>query len=137
MANNGINKVFLIGNLGKDPEIRVFNENKKASFSIATGRSWKDASGNKVEKTDWHNVSVWGKLAEIVEKYVKKGMKLYIEGALNYSSYEDNMGNKKYFTEIVASQLSILTPKGDTSQLEEVHQEMSQEAPIGAHVIER
>ncbi|MFA4994930.1 MAG: single-stranded DNA-binding protein [Bdellovibrionales bacterium] len=99
-----VNKVILIGNLGRDPEIRSFqNGGRVASFSIATSESWKDkTTGEKKEKTEWHRISVLNdKLVEIVERYIKKGSKLYIEGQLETRKYTDKDGVEKYTTEVV------------------------------------
>ncbi|RLD26272.1 MAG: single-stranded DNA-binding protein [Bacteroidetes bacterium] len=99
-----LNKVQLIGNLGKDPEIKEFeNGNKVANFSIATSESYKNKSGERVTNTEWHNVTVFGNLVDIIEKYVKKGSKIYIEGKLKTRSWEKD-GEKKYITEIVLEQ---------------------------------
>lgn len=99
-----VNKVILIGNLGRDPEIRSFqNGGRVASFSLATSENWKDkATGEKKERTEWHRVSVLNdKLVEVVERYVKKGSKLYIEGQLETRKYTDKDGVEKYTTEVV------------------------------------
>jgi single-strand DNA-binding protein len=99
-----VNKVILIGNLGRDPEIRSFqNGGRVASFSLATSENWKDkTTGERKEKTEWHRVSVLNdKLVEIVEKYIKKGSKLYIEGQLETRKYTDKDGVEKYTTEVV------------------------------------
>lgn len=100
---SSINKVILVGNVGKDPECGAApnSGNRYANFSIATSEKWTDkATGEKREKTEWHNVVVWGPLAEVVEKYVKKGSKLYVEGKLVTRAYEKD-GEKRYRTEIV------------------------------------
>lgn len=111
----GINKVILVGHLGKDPEVRTLeNGTKVATFSLATSESYKDKNGNKVEKTEWHNVVVWRQLAEITEKYVKKGQLLYIEGKLRTRSWEKD-GQKHYTTEIVADQMTMLGGKKEES----------------------
>jgi len=103
------NKVQLIGNLGNDPEIvNLDNGNKIAKFSLATNESYKDASGQKQTKTDWHNLIAWGKTAEIVEKYVTKGKELAIEGKLTTRSWEDKDGMKRYSTEVVVNELLML-----------------------------
>lgn len=99
-----VNKVILIGNVGKDPEIRTFgNGGKVANFSIATSESWKDKnSGERKEKTDWHNIAVFNDgLVGVIERYVKKGSKLYIEGKLQTRKWQDRDGNDKYTTEVV------------------------------------
>lgn len=100
-----LNKVQLIGNVGKDPEIRFSGDGKPiANFSIATSDSYTGKDGNKVEKTEWHKIVAFGKLAEIISKYVKKGSKVYIEGQLQTRKWTDNNGQDRYSTEI------ILTP---------------------------
>lgn len=98
-----VNRAILIGNLGRDPEIKVMPSGEKmASFSLATSEKWKDKSGEKQERTQWHNVVVWNPaLAGIVESYVKKGSKLYIEGQIETRKYTDKEGAEKYITEIV------------------------------------
>ncbi len=107
------NKVQLIGNLGANPEVVNLESGKKlAKFSIATNESYKNAQGEKVEDTQWHNVIAWGKTAEIVEKYLTKGNEVAIEGRLVNRNYEDKEGNKRYMTEIVASELLMLGKKG-------------------------
>ena len=113
---SGINKVILIGRLGKDPEIRTFENNvKKASFTMATSEYYKDKNGNRVEQTEWHNIICWRNLAEISEKYLNKGKMIYLEGKLRTRSWDDEHGNKRYTTEIEASTFTILSPKGEDS----------------------
>jgi single-strand DNA-binding protein len=101
------NSVQLVGRLGKDPEVKTYNDKKKASFSLATTDTYKNQKGEKIEDTQWHNVVVWGKLAGIVEKYVKKGQEVMIEGKLVHRVYETN-GEKKYITEININDLLLL-----------------------------
>lgn len=98
-----VNKVILIGNVGKDPEIRTFgNGGKVANFSIATSENWKDKQGQRQEKTEWHNIAVFNDgLVGVIERYVKKGSKLYIEGKLQTRKWTDRDGNDKYTTEVV------------------------------------
>ncbi|MBN8705138.1 MAG: single-stranded DNA-binding protein [Bacteroidetes bacterium] len=112
-----VNKVILVGNVGKDPEVRYTPSNQAvAQFSLATSESWKDQSGKQVEKTEWHNLVVWGKLAEICQEYVKKGHKIYIEGRLQTRSWDDKeTGAKRYSTEIVVGDLLMLGSKGSGS----------------------
>jgi len=113
---NSLNKVQLIGNTTAAPEVKETpNGQKVASFSIATNRVWKDSSGEKQEAVDFHNVVVWGKLADIVEQYLEKGKKVYVEGRLSTRSWEDNEGNKRYKTEIVAENVILLSSKGEGS----------------------
>ncbi len=106
-----LNKVFLIGNVGKDPEVHYFDSNtRKASFTLATtDRGFTRTDGTAVpERTEWHNIVVWRGLAEVVEKYVRKGSKLFIEGKITSRSYEDKSGVKRYVTEITAENLELL-----------------------------
>ena len=106
------NKVQLIGNLGNDPEIITLESGKKlAKFSIATNESYKNAMGEKVTDTQWHNIIAWNKTAEIIEKYVTKGNEIAIEGKLTSRSYESKEGEKKYITEVVCNELFMLGGK--------------------------
>ena len=104
-----LNRVTLIGRLGKDPEVRRLESGAAvAKFSLATSENYKDKDGNKQETTEWHNVVVWRSLAETAEKFLKKGMLIYIEGKLTYREYTDKDNVKKYFTEIVANNFQML-----------------------------
>ncbi len=105
------NSVQLIGNIGKDPEVKSFDQRKKASFSIATNETYKNQNGEKVKETQWHNVVVWGKLADVVEKYLKKGNEVAIEGKLVHRSYETATGEKRYITEVNVNDLVMLGGK--------------------------
>ncbi|NLP57125.1 single-stranded DNA-binding protein [Lutibacter sp. B1] len=106
------NKVQLIGNLGNNPEIITLDSGKKlAKFSIATNESYKNAQGEKVTDTQWHNVVAWNKTAEIVEQYLEKGREIAIEGKLTSRSYEDKNGEKRYITEVVVNELLLLGGK--------------------------
>jgi single-strand DNA-binding protein len=109
-----LNKVMLIGNLGKDPELRYTSSGVAvATFSLATNESWKDQDGNTQERTEWHNIVAWRKLAEICGEWLKKGKKIYIEGRIQTRSYDDkNTGTKKYITEIVADSMIMLDSRG-------------------------
>jgi single-strand DNA-binding protein len=109
--NGTVNKVILIGNLGKDPEIRrLENGTVVATFSIATSESFTDKnSGEKKEITDWHDIVLWRGLAEIAEKYIRKGTKIYVEGKLKKRSWQDKEGNTKYNTEVIGEELTILS----------------------------
>ena len=103
------NKVQLIGNLGNNPEIITLDSGKKlAKFSIATNESYKNAQGEKIQNTQWHNVVAWNNTAEIVEKYLEKGKEIAIEGKLTSRSYDDKDGNKRYITEVVCNELLML-----------------------------
>jgi single-strand DNA-binding protein len=105
----GINKVILVGNLGKDPEVRHLENNVAvATFSLATSESYKDKNGQRVDKTEWHNIVMWRGLAEVAEKYLKKGQMVYIEGKIQTRNYQDKDGQTKYITEIVADQMTML-----------------------------
>jgi single-strand DNA-binding protein len=113
-----LNKVMLIGNLGKDPEIRMTaTGRKKVSFSLATSRRYRDASGEQKEITDWHNVVGWGKTADIFEQLnIRKGTSLFVEGSISYRSWDDqNTGQKKYITEINLDVFQLLSKAGSTS----------------------
>jgi single-strand DNA-binding protein len=112
-----LNKVMLIGNLGKDPEVKYTPSGVPvAKFSLATNERYKDKGGEWQDRTEWHNIVAWQRLAEIVGEYVKKGSKVYIEGRLQTSSWEDKQsGEKKYRTEIVANDLVLLGGRGDSS----------------------
>ena len=110
-----VNKVILIGNLGKDPEVRhLENGAIVANFSIATSEVYTDkTTGEKKETTDWHDIVVWRGLAEIAEKYLKKGYKVYVEGKLKKRSWQDKEGNTRYSTEVIADEMTILSrPEG-------------------------
>jgi single-strand DNA-binding protein len=104
----GVNKVVLIGNLGKDPEVQTFETYKKASFSLATTEYSRDREGNEVQHTEWHNIVMWRGLAEIAEQYLRKGSQVYIEGKIRTRSYDTKDGQKKFITEIQADNLVLL-----------------------------
>lgn len=110
----GINKVILIGNLGQDPEIKsTANGAAIANFSVATSESWKDkATGQQQERTEWHRVVAFNRLAEIIGQYVKKGSKIYIEGSLRTRKWQDQNGQDRYTTEIVANEMQMLDSRG-------------------------
>jgi single-strand DNA-binding protein len=104
-----VNKVILVGNVGADPEVRYIESNTPVcNLRIATSETYKNRNGEKVTNTEWHTVVLWRGLAEIAEKYVKKGMQLYIEGKIRTRSWDDKDGNKRYATEIVADVLQLL-----------------------------
>lgn len=106
---NGLNKVMLIGNLGKDPDLRHLDSGTAiATFPFATSESYRDREGNRIDKTEWHNIVVWRNLAEIAEKILKKGSKTYIEGKLTSRSWTDKEGNRRNITEIVADNIILL-----------------------------
>ncbi len=110
----GVNKVILIGNAGADPELRYTPGGSAVSnFSIATNESWTNSSGERQERTEWHRIVVWGRLAEICNQYLRKGSKVYIEGKLQTSSWEGQDGVKRYTTEVVARDMQLLDSRGD------------------------
>ncbi len=105
----GVNKVIIIGNLGADPELRYTPSGQAvANFRVATSESWQDKQGQKQERTEWHRIVAWGKLAELVVEYLKKGRQAYIEGKLQTRQWDDRDGNKRYTTEIVANTVQFL-----------------------------
>ncbi len=105
----GVNKVIVVGRLGADPEVKnISPEQTVARLSVATSESWNDRNGQKQERTEWHRIVVWGKLAELCGKYLSKGRQVYLEGKLQTRSWEDDQGVKKYTTEIVANTVQFL-----------------------------
>lgn len=115
MSRGTVNKVILIGNLGADPEVKSTPSNVKvANFNVATTESWTDAkSGERQERTEWHRIVLWRKLAEIAGQYLKKGSKIYVEGKLQTRSWDDQNGQKRYMTEVVADQMQMLDSRGE------------------------
>ena len=112
-----VNKVILVGNLGKDPELRYTPSGTAvATFSLATTERFKDRDGNRQEKTEWHNIVAWRQLAEICGKYLHKGKQVYIEGKIQTRSYDDRDGNKRYMTEIIVDQLQMLGTRDEAQQ---------------------
>ncbi|WP_020528504.1 single-stranded DNA-binding protein [Flexithrix dorotheae] len=112
----GVNRVILVGNLGKDPEVRDLESGAKvATFSLATSESYKDRnSGERITQTEWHNIVVWRGLADVAEKYLKKGSQIYLEGKLKTRSWQDKDGNNRYTTEVVADNFIMMgrSPEG-------------------------
>lgn len=120
----GINKVILVGTVGKDPEVKYFQSGDAyCTLSIATSESWKDKQGEKQEKTEWHRVKFTRKLAEIVGEYVKKGQQIYIEGKLETSKYTDKQGIERYSTDIVANEMQMLGGKSSSGDRSSGNQE--------------
>jgi single-strand DNA-binding protein len=110
-----VNKVILVGNLGRDPEVRSTPSGQQvANFSIATTRKWKDRDGNRQEKTEWHYIVAWGKSAEIASQYLTKGKQIYVEGRLETRSWEKD-GQKHYRTEVICDNFQMLGGRGDSS----------------------
>lgn len=106
---SGVNKVILLGNLGKDPEIRNLESGAKvASFSLATNRSYKGQDGKRVEETEWHNIVLWGNLADLAEKFLAKGRQVFIEGRIKTRQWDDKDGVKRYTTEIVGENMTFV-----------------------------
>jgi len=113
-----VNKVIVLGNLGKDPELRHLpNGDAVCNFSLATTESWKDKDGNKQDKTEWHNVVIFRKLAEIAGEYLKKGRPVYIEGRLQTRKWQDKEGKDRYTTEIVADQMQMLGGRDEAKEV--------------------
>ena len=121
--SRGLNKAMIIGNVGQDPEVRyTANDSAVVTLSVATSESWKDKqSGEQQERVEWHRVVIFGKLADIAGKYVRKGSKLYLEGSIRTRKWTDNQGQDRYTTEIVANEMQMLDSKGEVGQ-----------APVGA-----
>jgi single-strand DNA-binding protein len=116
----GVNKVILVGNLGKDPETRHLDNGAVVTrFPLATSESYKTKDGNRVDQTEWHNIVLWRGLAEVADKYLQKGNSVYIEGKIRTRSWEDKEGNKRYTTEIVGDNLTMLGRKSDNQKNEE------------------
>ena len=117
----GVNKVILLGNLGKDPEVKKLETGKSvANFSLATSEVYKNKEGEKVTKTEWHNIVLWSPLAEIAESYLKKGSQLFLEGKISNRSYEDKEGVKKYISEVVGREITLLGKPNSNNSTEEV-----------------
>lgn len=113
----GVNKVIIIGRLGADPELKTVTGGQSVCrLSVATSENWTDREGQKQERTEWHRVVVWGKLAELCGKYLTKGRQAYIEGRLQTRSWEDQQGQKKYTTEVVANTVQFLSSGGEQRQ---------------------
>ena len=113
----GVNKVILVGNLGKDPEVKYLDNGVAvANFSLATTESYKNKEGEKVSQTEWHNIVLWRGLAEVAEKYLKKGASVYVEGKIKTRKWEDKDGNTRYNTEILVDNMTMLGGKKDSQE---------------------
>lgn len=124
-----VNKVIIVGNLGKDPEVRQVGSQQKATFPVATTETWmKD--GSKQEKTEWHNVVVWGKQAETCGQYLQKGRQVYIEGSISYRSYDDKEGQKRFITEIKADRVQFLGSSGGVQNTPASHATEADDIPF-------
>jgi single-strand DNA-binding protein len=125
-----INKVILVGNLGKDPEVKSFANGMVANFPLATTETYKDRNGNRVDQTEWHNVEVWGDQAKVAEQWLRKGKLIYLEGTIRTDSWEDN-GVKKYRTKIRATNFTMLgAAPGGESQASEKSSGKSEETAV-------
>ena len=112
-----VNKVIILGNLGRDPEVRYTSDGKAVTkFSVATTEKWKDRDGNSQERTEWHRVVVFDRLGEVCGEYLSKGSSVYVEGHLRTSSWDDKEGNKRYTTEIVGRTVQFLSPRGESGR---------------------
>jgi single-strand DNA-binding protein len=130
-----VNKAILIGNLGKDPEVRFTSTGRAvARFPIATSEVWTDAEGNRQERTEWHNIIVWGKQGETCGQYLAKGRQVFVEGSIRTRSYDDKSGNKRYVTEIVAQRIRFLGGGGGTRVAPEMDSGAPDEAPSSGGV---
>jgi len=126
----GVNKVILIGTLGKDPEVRYAQSGSAlASVSVATNESWKDKNGEKQERTEWHRVKFFGRLAEIAGEYLKKGSQVYIEGSLRTEKYTDKAGVEKYSTDIIANEMQMLGGKPEGQRQDAPRGEVNRRDP--------
>ncbi len=130
----GVNKVILVGNLGKDPDVRYMPSGSAvANVTLATSESWKDKqTGEKQERTEWHNIAFFGRLAEIAGEYLKKGSQVYIEGSLRTRKWQDKNGNDRYTTEIIASEMQMLGSRGGGSVSAETPSQKASEPAGGA-----
>jgi len=122
----GVNKVILVGNLGKDPEVKYLDSGVAvANFSLATTENYKNKEGERVSQTEWHNIVLWRGLAEVAEKWLKKGSSVYIEGKIKTRKWEDKDGNTRYNTEILADNMTMLGGKSNTDSTSPVSSELT------------
>lgn len=130
MAGRGVNDVTLIGNLGKDPEMKYLdNGTAIARMTLATSESWNDANGDKQERTTWHNLTAFGKLAEICEQYLQKGRQVYVRGSIENREYEDENGEKRYYSGIKVRELTMLGGRGDDADSQADEQQPEAKKP--------
>ena len=127
-----VNQVHLLGRVGKDAEVRMAGQNKVASFSVATGGKYKTKDGREVDDTAWHSIVAWRSLAEIAEKYIRKGSQVFVIGHLQYREYTDNNGVKRNITEIVADKIELLggQPQGSAPQQTQTPKARPQSTPL-------
>lgn len=114
-----LNKILLIGHAGRQAEVRTFNESKVASFTLATTEKYRDRNGQMVENTEWHNIVIWGKLADVADKYVQKGTMLFIEGKIKTEKYTGSDGTEKFATKVYASSMQLLGGKSEGQQTQQ------------------
>ena len=135
MASRGVNKVIVVGNLGQDPEVRYLpSGGAVTNISVATSETWKDKeSGDNQERTEWHRIVFFNRLAEIAGEYLKKGSKVFIEGSLRTRKWEDKNGNDRYTTEIVAREMQMLDSKGGSSNYESKSSDAPSSAPTASN----
>ena len=126
----GVNKVILLGYLGKDPEVRhLENDRAVANFSLATSESYTNKQGERISNTEWHNIVLWGGLAKLAEKYLKKGNQIYLEGKITNRSYEDKEGVTKYSTDVVGKEMTFVSSKRDNNNEDSTTE--SDNPPVG------
>lgn len=128
----GVNKVILIGNLGKDPEVRHLEGGATvANFTLATNEYYRDKQGTRIERTEWHNIAAWRGLAEMAEKFLKKGQQVYVEGKIRTRQYQDKDNQTRYITEIIADEITMLggRPHGNEAQVSQAGTPAAAEAP--------
>jgi single-strand DNA-binding protein len=127
----GLNKVMVIGHVGRDPEMRYIPSGKPVtSFSVATSRSWTNSEGERRQETEWFNVVAWGNLAEICKQHIRKGQQVYVEGRLQTRSWEDHEGKKRFRTELVANEMILLGDRRGASEAAESTDEGEEEFPF-------
>jgi single-strand DNA-binding protein len=132
MANKGVNKVILVGHLGNDPEVRYMpNGNAVANLSLATSESWKDQQGQVQERTEWHRLTMYRRLAEIAGEYLKKGSQIYVEGKLQTRKWQDQQGQDRYTTEIIVDQMQMLGGRQDGGNAGGGYQQRPQQSNQG------
>jgi single-strand DNA-binding protein len=128
---SGVNKVLLIGRLGGDPEVRyTTNGGAVANFNLATNENWTDKNGQKQERTEWHRIVIWGKMAELCGQYLSKGRQAYVEGRLQTREWNDKDGNKRYTTEIVAQNIQFLGGQGERASSTSINNDFAPSAGL-------
>ena len=125
-----LNKVMLIGRVGQDPQVRQVGDNKVASFTLATSEKYRDRNGEVKEQTEWHNIVIWGKMAETAEKYVTKGLQLYVEGKIKTEKYAAKDGTEKFITRIMANSIQLLGGKKENAEQQRFDPHAAHTTPI-------